>query len=38
VRRWQDYTGSTGFLDRDGRSFDEIAVERTGLLLEGLKR
>jgi DNA modification methylase len=28
VRRWQDYTGSKAFLDGDGRSFDEIALER----------
>jgi DNA modification methylase len=29
VRRWQDYTGSKGFLEGDGRSFDEMAEERT---------
>jgi len=28
VRRWQDYTGSKGFLEGDGRSFDEIVEER----------
>ena len=28
VRRWQQYTGSKAFLDQDGRSFDEIAIER----------
>jgi DNA modification methylase len=32
VRRWQDYTGSKAFLDGDGRSFEEIAVERRVLL------
>ena len=35
VRRWQDYTGSKAFLDQDGRSFEEIAVERRGASLEG---
>jgi hypothetical protein len=28
VRRWQEYTGKTAFLDGDGRSFDEVAQER----------
>jgi len=29
VRRWQEYTGSSAQLDRDGRTFAEIVVERT---------
>jgi DNA modification methylase len=29
VRRWQEYTGSSAQLDSDGRSFAEIAAERT---------
>jgi DNA modification methylase len=29
VRRWQDYTGSKGFLEGDGRSFEDVAEERT---------
>lgn len=35
VRRWQDYTGSTAFLAEDGKSFEEIAVERGALALTG---
>jgi DNA modification methylase len=29
VRRWQQYTGKQAVLDGDGRTFDEIAEERT---------
>ena len=32
VRRWQDYTGSKGFVDQDGRSFEDIATERRASL------
>ena len=28
VRRWQEYTGKQAVLDGDGRTFDEIALER----------
>jgi DNA modification methylase len=28
VRRWQEYTGKQAVLDGDGRSFEEIALER----------
>jgi DNA modification methylase len=28
VRRWQEYTGKVATLDGDGRSFEEIALER----------
>ena len=34
VRRWQMYTGKQAVLDGDGRTFDEIAEERRGLLHE----
>ncbi len=34
VRRWQEYTGKTATLDDDGRTFDEIAEERTDAALE----
>jgi DNA modification methylase len=30
VRRYQDYTGTKAVLDGDGRTFDEIAVDRAG--------
>ena len=29
VRRWQDYTGKAAQLDNNGRTFAEIAAERT---------
>jgi DNA modification methylase len=29
VRRWQNFTGKKATLDGDGRTFDEIAAERT---------
>jgi hypothetical protein len=29
VKRWQEYTGKRAVLDTDGRTFDEIAQERT---------
>ncbi len=28
VRRWQEYTGKEAVLDGDGRTFEEIALER----------
>jgi DNA modification methylase len=31
VRRWQDYTGKQAVLEGDGRTFDEVAEERTGV-------
>jgi DNA modification methylase len=33
VRRWQEYTGKPAFLDGDGRTFDEIAEERAGVVV-----
>lgn len=30
IRRWQNFTGKKATLDGDGRTFDEIAAERTG--------
>jgi DNA modification methylase len=38
VRRWQDYTGSKAFLDGDGRTFEEIAADRTVSLKGGRAR
>jgi DNA modification methylase len=35
VRRWQDFTGKQATLDGDGRTFDEIAAERTGVVSAG---
>jgi hypothetical protein len=29
VRRWQNFTGQQATLDGDGRSFDQIAAERS---------
>jgi hypothetical protein len=29
VRRWQNFTGEAAVLDGDGRSFDQIAAERS---------
>jgi DNA modification methylase len=29
VKRWQDFTGEDAVLDGDGRSFDEVAAERS---------
>jgi DNA modification methylase len=29
VKRWQDFTGQKAILDGDGRTFDELAAERT---------
>jgi DNA modification methylase len=29
AKRWQEYTGERAVLDTDGRTFDEIAQERT---------
>ena len=29
VKRWQDFTGEAAVLDGDGRTFDQIAAERT---------
>jgi DNA modification methylase len=34
VRRWQDYTGLSAYLEGDGRSFEQIAAERRGRLPE----
>ena len=31
VRRWQDYTGKQAVFEGDGRTFDEVAEERTGV-------
>jgi DNA modification methylase len=31
VRRWQEYTGKQAVLEGDGRSFDQVAVERAGV-------
>ena len=28
IKRWQDFTGKQATLEADGRTFDEIAVER----------
>jgi hypothetical protein len=28
VRRWQEWTGEVAVLETDGRSLDELAVER----------
>ena len=28
VKRWQEFTGQSATLDRDGRSFDEVCNER----------
>ena len=30
VRRYQEFTGNKAVLDGDGRTFDEIALERMG--------
>jgi DNA modification methylase len=30
VRRYQEYTGKKAVLDNDGRTFDEVALERAG--------
>jgi hypothetical protein len=30
VTRWQSFTGKSAILDSDGRSFAEIAAERSG--------
>jgi DNA modification methylase len=30
IRRYQEYTGKKAILDGDGRTFDEIALERAG--------
>lgn len=30
VKRWQEYTGNTAFLEGDNRKFDEVANERIG--------
>ena len=38
VRRWQDYTGSKALLDGDGRSFEQIMMERKASLPGGRKR
>ncbi|MDQ6677402.1 MAG: site-specific DNA-methyltransferase [Acidobacteriota bacterium] len=32
VRRWQEYTGKQATLERDGRTFDEIAEERLAVV------
>jgi hypothetical protein len=29
VKRWQNFTGQQAVLDGDGRSFDQIATERS---------
>jgi DNA modification methylase len=29
IRRWQELTGSRAVLDTDGRTFDEVSVQRT---------
>jgi DNA modification methylase len=34
VRRWRDYTGLTAHLEGDGRSFGEIAAERSTALVK----
>jgi site-specific DNA-methyltransferase (adenine-specific) len=31
VQRWQQLTGKQATLDGDGRTFDEVAVERRGV-------
>jgi DNA modification methylase len=28
IQRWQQFTGKTAMLDRDGRSFEAVAAER----------
>ena len=35
IRRWQDFTGAVAVLDGDGRSFTEIAAERSGAAVNG---
>ena len=30
VRRWQKFSGGTARLERDGRTFDQVALERAG--------
>ena len=30
VRRWEDYTGKKATLGSDGRTFEDIAMERVG--------
>jgi hypothetical protein len=30
VRRYQEYTGKQAVLDGDGRTFEEVALERAG--------
>jgi DNA modification methylase len=30
IRRYQEYTGKQALLDRDGRTFEEVVLERTG--------
>ena len=30
VRRWQTFSRSTATLEADGRTFDEVALERAG--------
>jgi len=30
VKRWQAFTGEQAVLDGDGRSFDEVAAQRSG--------